>query len=99
MESMAGRDRLRFGSDFVLTVENLQRKGMPVVQSRATRLPVLAGPSDERRLTVRLSQIYPALLDALQHQRAFLSDFDDETIEVSEDLYDVLLAYQHFQQG
>ena len=52
----------------------------------------------ERRMTVRLGQIFPALIDALANGRTFLNDFDDEPIEVSEDLYEVLLAYQHFQQ-
>lgn len=69
-----------------------------MVQPRAARAALLSNSTHERRMTVRLDQIYPALLDALSHGRAFLSDFDDETIEVSEDLYDVLLAYQHFQQ-
>ncbi|MCA9107555.1 MAG: hypothetical protein R3B96_10000 [Pirellulaceae bacterium] len=49
-------------------------------------------------MTIRLGQIFPALLDALASGRSFLDDFDDESIEVSEDLYEVLLAYQHFHQ-
>lgn len=57
------------------------------------------GPhGNERRMTIRLGQIFPALLDALASGRSFLDDFDDESIEVSEDLYEVLLAYQHFHQ-
>ena len=51
----------------------------------------------ELQHTVRLGQIFPLLAEAAANSRAWLTDFSDEPVRVSEDLYDVILAYQHFQ--
>ena len=61
--------------------------------------PHAAAEGEARHLTVRLGQVFPILLDALSHGRTWLNDFDDEPIQISEDLYDVLLAYRHFHES
>lgn len=43
---------------------------------------------------VSLSDVLPLLLHAAHTQRMWLDDFADETLEISQDLYEVLLAYK-----
>ena len=50
------------------------------------------------RVTVPVGEVLPLLADAVRSQRTWLSDFEDDEITISSDLYDVLLAYQHFRR-
>lgn len=43
---------------------------------------------------VSLMDVLPLLLHAAHTQRMWLDDFADETLEISQDLYEVLLAYK-----
>ena len=45
-----------------------------------------------------LGEVLPLLLDAARSQRAWVDDFADDNISISSDLYEVLLAYQHFRR-
>ena len=49
-------------------------------------------------VTVPLSEALPLLADAFNAHRTWLSDFDDDEITVSADLYEVLLAYQFYRR-
>jgi hypothetical protein len=49
-------------------------------------------------VTVALSEVLPLLADAVNSHRTWLSDFDDDEITVSADLYEVLLAYQYYRR-
>ena len=51
--------------------------------------------SEAKAVRVPLGEIVPLLTDAVQSQRTWLRDFDDDEIEISADLYEVILAYQH----
>ncbi len=51
---------------------------------------------DHATITVSLQEVLPLLADAFNSQRTWLSDFEDDELTVSSDLYEVLLAYQHF---
>jgi hypothetical protein len=72
------------------------------------RLRVFFGPetkdvttieSERRnRVTVELSDLFPLLADAVQSERTWLRDFADDEITISSDLYEVLLAYQHYRR-
>ncbi len=53
--------------------------------------------SEDATVSVPLGEVLPLLADALQSQRTWLKDFEDDSINVSADLYEVLLAYQHFR--
>lgn len=47
---------------------------------------------------VPLGEILPLLVDAVHSRRTWLRDFEDEEVTISTDLYEVLLAYQHYRR-
>ena len=47
-------------------------------------------------LWVSLVQALPMLADAVNNHRTWLSDFADDEVTISNDLYEIILAYQHF---
>ncbi len=57
-----------------------------------------AGTLEPRSVTVRLATIVPLLLDAVEHNRTWLSDFSDDTVRLDADLFEVLLAYQELRE-
>lgn len=78
---------------------------------RPNHLRVYYGPQEEpatvslaesqvRRDTVNvpLLEVLPLLADAVQSHRTWLNDFADDEITISMDLYEVLLAYQHYRR-
>ena len=74
------------------------------------RLRVYYGPSEEQTevvrpreqqvntVTVSVGDVFPLLADALHNERSWLRDFQDDEITISSDLYEVVLAYQHFRR-
>lgn len=46
------------------------------------------------RVTVNAGEVFELLEDAVRSNRAWLADFADDTIEVPQDLYEVLIAYK-----
>jgi hypothetical protein len=56
------------------------------------------GSSARQMVTLPLEEVLPPLLEAVRTRRAWLKDFSDEQITISSDLYEVLLAYQHFRR-
>jgi hypothetical protein len=42
--------------------------------------------------------VLPLLVDAVQSERTWLRDFSEDEITISTDLYEVLLAYQHYRR-
>ena len=61
--------------------------------------PVLreSAPS-QNSVTLPLSEVFPLLADAVRSERTWLRDFEDDEITISSDLYEVILAYQHFRR-
>lgn len=51
-----------------------------------------------RDVTLSLGEVLPLLADAVQSQRTWLRDFDDDQVTISMDLYEVLLAYQFYRR-
>ena len=49
-------------------------------------------------VTVPLREVFGWLLDAVRSDRNWLRDFEDDEVTVSADLYEVILAYQHFRR-
>jgi len=49
-------------------------------------------------VTVPLTEVMPLLADAVRSERTWLSDFAEDEITISMDLYEVLLAYQHYRR-
>lgn len=50
-------------------------------------------------VTVRLGDISRALIDATRWNRTWVSDFADDEIQVSSDLYEILSAYIRLRPG
>ena len=49
-------------------------------------------------VTVPLGEMLPLLADAVRNERTWLRDFDDDEVTISTDLYEVILAYQHYRR-
>ncbi len=61
----------------------------------------LAGPATiplRDQVSIPLGEVLPLLVEAARSQRAWVEDFADDEISISSDLYEVLLAYQHFRR-
>lgn len=70
---------------------------------RLTNLRVFHGPtadqaenSHSQTVTVSLGDILPLLADAVQSDRTWLRDFEDDEVTISSDLHEVLLAYRFY---
>ena len=59
---------------------------------------VTVADSQRETVTVPLMEIMPLLADAVQSQRTWLRDFADDEVTISMDLYEVILAYQHYRR-
>lgn len=74
-----------------------------------THLRIYRGPSESSTtvrtasrvgnatVTVNVGEVLPLLADAVNSQRTWLGDFEDDQITISADLYEVLLAYQYYR--
>jgi hypothetical protein len=49
-------------------------------------------------VTVPLREVFGWLLDAVRSGRNWLHDFEDDEVTISADLYEVILAYQHYRR-
>ena len=56
------------------------------------------GTETRDQVTVPLGAVFPILADSLDKNRTWLRDFEDEAVIISADLYDVILAHQHFHR-
>lgn len=68
------------------------------------RLRIFTGEEDttpeaSENVTVRLGDISRALLDATRWNRTWISDFADDEIQVSSDLYEILSTYMRMRPG
>jgi hypothetical protein len=52
----------------------------------------------KKTVTVPAKEVLATLADAIQQNRAWLNDFDDDEMTISTDLYEVILAYQHYHR-
>ena len=52
----------------------------------------------KKTVTVPAAEVLATLADAIQQNRAWLNDFDDDEMTISTDLYEVILAYQHYHR-
>ena len=49
-------------------------------------------------VTLPLAEVLPLLTDAVRSDRTWLRDFAQDDITISMDLYEVILAYQHYRR-
>tara|TARA_B100000809_G_C14979002_1_gene473787 strand:- start:51 stop:293 length:243 start_codon:yes stop_codon:yes gene_type:complete len=52
----------------------------------------------QETVSMALGDVFPALMDALESGRTWPQDFADDEITISLDLYEVVLAYQHYRR-
>ena len=67
----------------------------PQTESTATVTDLTVGRDT---VTVPLGDVLRVLADAVTSNRTWLRDFEDDEITISIDLYEVVLAYQHFRR-
>jgi hypothetical protein len=71
----------------VYTGPDLEQQGLSVFDQQG-----------DRHVRVTLGEILPLLADAVESNRTWLGDFQDDEISISSDLHDVLQAYRHFRR-
>ena len=67
-------------------------------QGDAATIDVAESLTHPNSVTVPLTEVMPLLADAVQSERTWLRDFADDEVTISMDLYEVLLAYQHYRR-
>lgn len=67
-------------------------------QEEAAALKIAESQANRETVTVPLMDVLPLLADAVQSERTWLRDFADDEVTISTDLYEVLLAYQHYRR-
>jgi hypothetical protein len=72
---------------------NLRIYRGPADKTTAVR-PASTGPAT---ITVNVGEVLPLLADAVASKRTWLTDFEDDEITISADLYEVLLAYKYYR--
>jgi hypothetical protein len=60
--------------------------------------PAALAPAAAKTVTVPVGEVLSLLADALESKRTWLRDFADDEMTISSDLYEVLLAYEHFRR-
>lgn len=61
-------------------------------------LDLSPSPSRPSEVRVPLSEILPTLVEAARDGRLWVDDFADDEVAISSDLYEVILAYQHYRR-
>lgn len=54
--------------------------------------------SSDHTVTAPVGEILPLLADAIQSERTWLKDFENDEVTISSDLYEVLLAYRFLRR-
>ena len=67
-------------------------------EDQADRAPAARMSADNQSVTAPAGVVLPLLADAILSQRTWLSDFEEDDVTISADLYEVLMAYQHFRR-
>ena len=66
--------------------------------NEASTAAVTDNASRRDTVTVSLGDVFPLIGDAVRSERTWLQDFADDEITISSDLYEVILAYQHYRR-
>jgi hypothetical protein len=52
----------------------------------------------QQKVTVPLKDVLETLAEAVYRNRGWIQDFADDEITISTDLFEVILAYQHYHR-
>lgn len=78
------------------SVETLSRFSSHAAEHRDAD-PIGIDPAAHTEVVVRLADLFPVLADALGNNHMWLGDFRDEPIGISNDLYEVVLAFKRLR--
>jgi hypothetical protein len=67
-------------------------------QEESSAVSIKDNQSSRETVTVPLMDVLPLLADAVQSERTWLRDFAVDEVTISTDLYEVILAYQHYRR-
>ena len=73
-----------------------EQEGKKQVAGSREKTPRL---SDTGKVSIPLSDIYDSLRDAVVNDRAWIQDFQDDEITISQDFYEVLKACQRYRRA
>lgn len=76
------------------TANSEESASAPRSARRERELDRITGTAKPKTVSLSLKQIVPLLIDATRENRAWLSDFADDAVQIDADLFQVLLAYQ-----
>jgi hypothetical protein len=79
-------------------MRDMAQPQLRVYHGPQTDVSVLSHGRAAETVTVPLGEILPLLADAVRSERTWLRDFEDDELTISTDLYEVILAYQHFRR-
>jgi hypothetical protein len=72
-------------------------EGEPELKSVEDRLPTRES-AYQNQVTVPLKVVLNTLADAVLRNRSWIQDFEDDEVTISTDLFEVILAYQHYHR-
>ena len=67
-------------------------------QENASATVLEAGEPKKSTVNVPAGELFRVLSDAIESNRAWMQDFEDDEVTISADLYEVMLAYQHIHR-
>jgi len=67
-------------------------------QEESSSVQLTQSENQSRMVSVSLGEILPLLTDAIRSERTWLRDFSEDEVNISLDLYEVLLAYQYYRR-
>ena len=70
-----------------------------VFHDRPMHLQIAEVPPRPHTVTVPLGDVLPLLAEAVRGRRGWINDFLDDEITLSSDLYEVLLAFDHYRRS
>ncbi len=75
----------------------MARSNLRIYRGPESSTDVCAASNICNNVTVNLGEVLPLLADAVNSHRTWLSDFENDEITISSDLYEVLMAYQYYR--
>jgi hypothetical protein len=75
----------------------MARTNLRIYRGPADKMTAVRPASTSPTITVNVGEVLPLLADAVASKRTWLSDFENDEITISADLYEVLLAYKYYR--
>lgn len=82
-----------------MSAQSLRLHDLNDSSHRTASLPSETEYCSSSHVRVSAGDVLPLLADAALTNRAWVEDFADDTMEIPQDLYEVLLAYRRFRQS